>query len=298
MAKSKNSYTVIVILSLIWSFHYFMLGFLNQEISPLATGTFSRFVTFLILTLILARKRQIHILYPFPREVLIKLICVGVLGFLLDWTSFIGFQHSSANTGTVLLKTDVVFANFLSVLLLKERLRKLDVLLTVTMLLGVLLVLGINPLHLQLQFYDLFFILSALFVTLNAFLIQHLQRKHGVGNTVIAYYNNLVTFLLFAASMLVSGQTPALASVHTKTVLLIVSCGITQAAIYHFYYRSLACFPVWIVKNILLLIPVFTMIFSFIFLHSIPSVMHLVGAVIVLASASIILMSQRKPSKP
>ncbi len=297
MMDSKRNYTVIVILALIWSFHFFVLGFLNQKIDPLATGAFVRFVTFLILTASLFAQKRLHILYPFPTAVVLKLICVGILGFLLDWTSFIGFQYSSANTGTVLLKTDVIFANVLSVIFFKEHLTKSSVLLTCSMLLGVLMVLGINPFDLQFHAFDLFFILSALFVTLNAFLIQHLQHAHKVSNAVIAYYNNFVTFLLFTIAMLVSNRMPSLSTLTGSTLLMIVSCGITQAAIYLFYYAALSRFPVWIVKNILLLIPVFTMVYSLVFLHVVPSLLHLSGAAIVLLSASLMIRSHNKPEK-
>lgn len=43
----------------------------------------------------------------------VLLFCVGVLGFLLDYFSFLGLQNANSNVGSALLKTDVFFSLFL-----------------------------------------------------------------------------------------------------------------------------------------------------------------------------------------
>lgn len=45
-----------------------------------------------------------------------RLVMIGTLGFLLDWTAFLGLSMSSAATGTALLKCDVLMVNIISVI--------------------------------------------------------------------------------------------------------------------------------------------------------------------------------------
>lgn len=292
----KKKYLPTISLAAIWSLQFVLFSLINKKISPFATGSMVRLGTFLILTAIMLWNREFFSLFHLPRQVVYKLVLVGILGFLLDVTSFIGFQYSNAATGTVLLKTDVLMANMFSIVLYKEKFRFRDWLYTLTMLAGVFLVLNINPASMTFKVFDLFFLLSAFFVTLNAFLIKHIQQKLGLSNNIIAYYNNFFAFLLFTLAMLFTGHQGDVAAVLRNPDLfsLIALCGLTQTLVYVFYYKGLAALPVWIVKSILLLIPVFTMIFNLVFFGQSPSFIHITGSVLVLASAGGLIYSHSK----
>ncbi|MDR1519868.1 MAG: EamA family transporter, partial [Planctomycetota bacterium] len=215
------------------------------------------------------------------------------LGFLLDATSFIGFRYSNADTGTVLLKTDILMANLITILVYKQRFRPRDWFFTATVLLGVFMVMEVDPATLRFQFFDVFFILSAFFITLNAFLIQHIQRTYGTPNHVIAYYNNFFTLVLFTLAMLAAGYGGDLARVAGDRTLFAVSAAAacTQTLVYIVYYRCLATLPVYIVKILLLLIPVFTIIFNAVHHWRLPGPIHFAGSILVLGGAFGILYS-------
>ena len=68
----------------------------------------------------------------------------------------------------------------------------------VVMLLGVFITMGLNPAHLELfNLGNLFYLLSALFVSINAFVIKSAQhdKRNPVCDNVVAYYNNFVCML-------------------------------------------------------------------------------------------------------
>ena len=290
----SRKYILTILLAGVWAVHFILMGALSKEISPFATGTLVRFGTFLILTFALLCTGRMPGLINLHGAG-IKLFCIGALGFLLDATSFVGFRFSNASTGTVLLKTDVVIASLITVFVFKQRFRKLDWLFTGSILIGVCLVMGINPIDLHFQVYDIFFILSALFVTINAFLIKHVQETYHTANYIIAYYNNLYTFILFTIVTLVSGRQIDIQFAMTQPRLLSLAGlgSVMQTLIYLLYYKSLSLLPVHIIKIILLLIPVFTMVFSIFLFGQYPTVTHLVGSVIVLASAFGIVYTQK-----
>jgi drug/metabolite transporter (DMT)-like permease len=290
-----KKYTNVFILSIVWAAYYVAGGIANKAVNPLVTGVIVRFVTFVLLTSVMLFKGTLKQLFHVG-NVLPKLICVGILGFLLDITAFIGLRYGSSATGTVLLKTDVIMVNFVSVLLYKTKLTKKDWIFTVTMLAGVLVILQVNPLDMQFKVTDLFFLLSAAFVTTNAFLIKHIQTRENVSvsNDVIAYYNNFITMIIFIITALVTGNMQSTGLSFDGSIwFVLILTGIGQFFIYFFYYKSLRALPVWIVKVVLLLVPVFSWILELIFLNKTLSISNLVGSTIVLGSAACLLNEQR-----
>lgn len=95
----------------------------------------------------------------------------------------------------------------------KEKFRLWDIGAILMMFCGVLLTM--NVFHLQMSgVNDLFFILSAFFVTLNAFVIQWALHhpKTPVKGMTIGFYNNFYAMLLFGIAVLVSGTGGDLAA--------------------------------------------------------------------------------------
>lgn len=266
--------------------------------SPYVTGMVLRFVTLFVYIAIMLVCRQFKLLFK-TKGVWYILIAVGTLGFLLDLFANIGFQHSQAGKGTVLLKVDILFANLATAIILRKRLSPLDWIFSIIMLFGIVLVLNIDFKNLSFNPYDLFFILSALVVTANAFLIKWIQTKFKVKSNVIAFYNNFVVLIMFSIASLITKDFQVLGQIDFQysAYLFIILGGIGQAFIYVFYYKNLATFPVWLVKVFLLFIPVVTTTFSILFLNEKLTVITLVGMIIVLSGAFGIIMEQKRKNK-
>ena len=222
------------------------------------------------------------------------LLCIGLFGFLLDLFANLGYAGGSLSTGAALLKTDVLMVNLATVAVCREKLYASDWLGTLVMLAGVALVLGLDLHGVELHATDLFFLLSAACVTVNAFLIKHVQTRRGAGTDAISYYNNFGVFVLFAAFAAARGDLGALRGADTAGFWpLVLLGGLAQTGIYFFYYRNLRRHEVWVVKLWLLLMPVVSCLIGVLFLHETLTARKAVGTAVVLLGAVVILLRGR-----
>jgi len=222
------------------------------------------------------------------------LLLIGVFGFLLDLFANLGYAGGSLSTGTALLKTDVLMVNLVTVILYKKKLYASDWLGTCIMLLGVLLVLGVDFGSMRLNGYDLFFLLSAACVTANAFIIKRAQDRYHEDADMISYYNNFVVLLLFGTTAAATGDLGGFAWESLgKLWWLVALGGLAQTGIYFFYYRNLKHHEVWVVKLALLLMPVLSCFIGVFFLEEELTTRKMLGILIVLAGAAVLLQRGR-----
>ncbi len=258
--------------------------------SAFAAGFLLRVSALLFLTLQLMADGRFKALFRQGRAAVI-LVVIGVFGFLLDLFANLGYAGGTLSTGTALLKTGVLMVNFITVAVYRKKLYASDWLGSLVMLLGVLLVLGLDFSGFAFRPADLFFLLSALCVTVNAFLIKAAQEKYGRDTDSIAYYNNFTVLCLFALFAFLRGDLKALgpgAIPHFWGLVLLG--GLAQTCIYFFYYRNLKRHEVWVVKLWLLLMPVVSCLIGVLFLHENMTVQKVLGIGVVLLGAAVILL--------
>ena len=219
------------------------------------------------------------------------LALIGCFGFLLDLFANLGYAGGSLSTGTALLKTDVLMVNLVTVIVLRKKLYPTDWLGTGIMLLGVLLVLGVDFKDMRFAPTDLFFLVSAACVTANAFLIKRAQGKYRAETDMISYYNNFVVLLLFAVFTFGRGDLRGLDVGKLRGFWWLAALGgLAQTLIYFFYYRNLKIHEVWAVKLWLLLMPVVSCFIGAVFLHERLTLAKLLGVAVVLLGAGLILL--------
>ena len=295
----------LLALPVIWGGYYVASHEALSVMSVFSVGIVIRVLTLVLLTALMAAQGELKSLLQ-ARYVWKWLAMIGLMGFLLDTTAFIGLQLSPAGIGTALLKCDVLFVNLISVLVYKERFTALDWGLSLVMLLGVFLVLEIDFAHLDLfNVGNVFFILSALFVSINAFLIKEVQHHptHPAGDGTIAYYNNLITLVLFSLAALVTRQVGEVGRIagNGGLALALLLSGVGQTLIYIVYYYDLRHEPVWLVKVILLLMPLVAAVLGLLLFGDGMSAVQMAGFAIVLTGALFILLThsrrQAQPSK-
>ncbi len=280
---------------LAWSIYYAVSKrMVDATGSAFLAGFLLRAAALVFLTVQLAATGGFRELFRQGRATVI-LVIIGVFGFLLDLFANLGYQFGgSLGTGTALLKTDVLMVNLLSVAIYRKKLYLSDWIGSILMLFGVLLVLGLDFSAFSFRPTDLFFLLSALCVTLNAFIIKSAQEKHAVKADTISYYNNFVVLLLFALFAILRGDLKALdpASVPGFWWLVLLG-GLAQTCIYFFYYRNLKRREVWIVKLWLLFMPVVSMLIGIFFLGETVTVQKAIGVGVVLLGAAVILLREK-----
>ena len=277
-----------------WSIYYAVSKVMVSVTgSPYLAGFLLRSAALLFLTAQLLLDRNFARLFHQGKAVLI-LIVIGVFGFLLDLFANLGYAHGALSTGTALLKTDVLMVNLVTVILYHKKLYLSDWIGTLVMLFGVLLVLGVDFGGMRLNPTDLFFILSAMCVTANAFIIKTAQERFHEDADMISYYNNFVVLVLFGSSAAFAGdlRLPAADSINGFWWLVLLG-GLAQTGIYFFYYRNLQHYEVWVVKLYLLLMPVVSCLIGVLFLGEELTVKKSLGILVVLLGAAVILLRSR-----
>ena len=295
---SKKQLLPLLLLPVIWGSYYVASHEALSLMSVFSVGIVIRAITMVLLTVLMGVRGELKDLFR-VNHVWKWLCLIGLMGFLLDTTAFIGLQLSPAGIGTALLKCDVLFVNLISVVVYKERFTVSDWILSLVMLFGVFLVLNIDLAHLDLfNVGNIFFILSALFVSINAFLIKAAQHhpKNPVSDNVIAYYNNFITMVLFCIAAAVTRQLGELGQMGGNSYLLwaLLASGVGQTLIYVVYYYDLRRNPVWLVKVILLLMPIVAAVLGLFLFGDTMTPMQCAGLVIVLAGALCILVTHHR----
>ena len=251
----------------------------------------------ILLTVIMWRRKELALLFQI-RGVWKRLLLIGTFGFLLDLTAFIGLSMSSAASGTALLKCDVLMVNILSIIIYKQKFTWKSWGFTFVMLFGVVLVMGIDLSSFQIgDPGNIFFLLSAFFVSLNAFVIKSVQldKKNPVCDDVVAYYNNIVTMFYFTGTSFIMGTLGQLQLVfqEREVGLALLLAALGQTLIYVVYYYNLRNYPVWLVKTFLLLMPLVSTLITFVLFQERMILEQYLGMAVVMAGAFGILMEQK-----
>ncbi|GAB2044284.1 carboxylate/amino acid/amine transporter [Agathobaculum sp. TL06] len=288
----------VLLLAVIWGTYYVASQQTVAGMSVFSMGVYIRLIVMVFLTVLMALRGELKLLLQ-VRFVWPKLVTIGVLGFLLDATAFVGLSLGSASTGTALLKCDILMVAVISAVIYKTRLSWKQWCCIVVMLLGVFITMGLNPAHLELfNLGNLFYLLSALFVSINAFVIKSAQhdKRNPVCDNVVAYYNNFVCMLCFIAASAAAGSLGEIMNCirtpYYGWMLLLASVG--QTLVYIVYYYDLRRFPVWFVKVFLLFMPVVASLICFFAFGEKLTAVQLGGMAVILAGALGILMEQRK----
>lgn len=295
-----GKYANVILLSFIWGTLYAAQGYANKNISTYTTGVFTFVIVLVLLTITMIAKGTFKDIFT-VKPLLPKLLLIGIIGFSVNFTNFFGFQLGNAQTGAFLLKTDVLMVNFASLLIYKEKFTKKDWLYSLIMFIGVLMVIDVDFSAMTFNFGDIFFLISALLLTWNTFNISGVlkQKKVPISQMTVAYYNVLITMTLFITTFLATGKMGEVAIAFDTTGILIalVISGLMQYFLFLSYYKALAELPAWIVKVILLIIPIITLVETFFIYDTVPTTIAIVGCVIVLASAFGIIHEQQVKSR-
>lgn len=291
MREGLKNASMIAAMVVSWSIYYAVSKVMVAATgSALLAGFLLRAAALLFLTAQLLLDGNFRRLFHQGKAVTILLV-IGLFGFLLDLFANLGYQGGSLSTGTALLKTDVLMVNLVTVILYRRKLFLSDWIGTFVMLFGVLLVLGVDFSGMRFNVRDLFFILSAMCVTANAFIIKTAQEKYHEDADMISYYNNFVVLVLFFSTAALGGdlRLPPADTLRGFWWLVLLG-GLAQTGIYFFYYRNLKRCEVWVVKLYLLLMPILSCFIGVAFLGEALTAKKALGVLVVLLGAALILL--------
>lgn len=297
MNMEKGKIIPLLVLPVIWGSYYVASQQLVGYTSVFTSGVGIRFLTMLFLTVIMWRRKELPLLLK-THGVLKRLLLIGTFGFLLDLTAFIGLSMSSAASGTALLKCDILMVNILSMIIYKQKFTWKAWACTFVMLFGVFLVMGVDFATFQIgDPGNIFFLLSAFFVSLNAFVIKSVQldQNNPVCDDVVAYYNNFVTLIYFTVTSILMGAFGQIRIVWSDRAagLALLLAALGQTLVYVVYYYNLRNYPVWLVKTFLLLMPIVSTVITYVLFGERMVTMQYMGMAVVIAGALGILLEQK-----
>jgi drug/metabolite transporter (DMT)-like permease len=279
-----KNYLFLVLLSIIWGSYYIANKIATSYQDVLVVGFYVRLFALAVM-LIFTRKKELSSIKKAP----FSLILIGIVGFLLDFFAFLGLKYSTASNGVLLLRTDVFFTNLISIFL-GIKFLIFDWLGTLMMFIGIAFAFNIKSFSVNVG--DLFFILSAFFVSLNAFLIKNVKEKYNLSNLSIGFYNNLFALVSFSALTIYSGSS--LKIVNIESFLSLFIAGVFQVLIYIVYYKSMELFQIWIIRTFLLSMPIYVIIVSMFLFQEKLNITQIFGVAAILIGVFFIIFSQKR----
>ncbi|GEM_PF-5290337 len=292
-----SPYFATVFLSFIWAVYIVLSRLAVQQVPLFAVGFFSRLVAVLGLSIWVIGKKEIKKLFHLKKEQFYLLLLIGFFAFLLDAAAFLGLRFSTATKGALLLRTDIFFIVIFSYFFLGERFKKIEWASMAFMLAGAVLIMNINLKEVRLSSWgDALFILNAFLITCNAFIIK--LKLQEVSDTTIAFYNNLFATSFYGVAFFLGGYGNMLAAGLKRIPYLtyiLVAMGICDVFLFVTYYHALRRLPVWIVRTLLLLIPLWSILLGSIFLGERLNISQSIGTILLLGGSAGIILSRRKP---
>lgn len=235
--------------------------------------------------LISSRARNTHFSIPIGSALII-----GLISFIINIAWIGGLQYTTAANTAVLGKTDVVFSLLLSFVLLKEKISKISLVYIAIILIGIVLIMNIKMGDVsRVNKGDILIITSAALLAFNAFRVKRVLK--GTNFLLLASINCFINVIGFSAVYLYSAQRYTL-SLDTMAFALVGGgclflffCG---------YYPALKTIPLWQVRSLALLTPLFTVLGDIVFLGENPSQLQFIGIALLLMGVAGIIFTTKK----
>ncbi|CAN5847872.1 DMT family transporter [soil metagenome] len=221
---------------------------------------------------------------------------LGLLGYFFYHTALnFGELHVSAGAASLIIATAPAFTAVVAYFLLSERLSGLGWLGIGVSLGGVILILLGSGASVGFNAYALLILVSAVVTAFHAVLQKPLfKRYRPVEVTAFATGAGTLPMLIFlpglAADVATAGVTPLLATVYIGVV--------PSAVAYTLYAYALSQAPVTLVAAFLYMVPVFSLLFSWLLLGEVPTLLTLVGGGIAISGIALVNRSRRRNRLP
>jgi drug/metabolite transporter (DMT)-like permease len=226
-----------------------------------------------------------------PRKNYLALVLLGFI-LAIHWACFFqSIQVSTVAVGLLSFSTYPVFTTFLEPLLLKEKIIKMNLLLSLTCLAGVSLIIPRFSLGHSTFIGVLWGLLSSLTFALLTVLNRNLTQN--LPSLLLAFYQDFFALLFLLPSCIV--LKPAL---NARDILLLLVLGVFCTAGSHsLFIDGMKRIKAQTAGLINTLEPVYGIVFAFFLLREIPSLRTILGGVIILLSQAFIISEFFKKRK-
>jgi len=274
---------LLVLISLIWAGSFIAVKITVNEISPIDLG-FLRFLvaTPVMILFLFLRKKDVRI----PKKELPSLIILGLTGVTFLYIfQFIGIEYTTASTSSVLISTNVIFIVILSALFLKEHFSFKRILGVILSFSGVIVVIFAQSSNGKICFNNQF-IIGCILILLSAFCWavysvvgkKLLTKYDAFAVTTYAFVLGTIFFLPVVFPNVINVIPNISFNGWMAVLYLALLCSVFG---YVAWYYALSKMEAGRTAVFLNLIPLFTITLAF-FIDEIPTILFLVGAIIII----------------
>ena len=230
---------------------------------------------------------------PIPRHCLKDLFWISLVGSTIQYgLTFTGLSMIDASLGGIIVQLEVPFSVLLAVIFFRERPGLLRIIGMTISFIGVVLIAGRPGLSSHLEGI-LLTASGALVWAVGQIMYKRISSQIN-GSTGIAWIGVIAAPQMLIGSMIFeTGQVDALLNASWVGWTSVIYLGLIMTVVgYGIWFTVLGRNPVSHVMPVLLMLPVFTVLFSVILLGERPSSEVLLGGVTILAGVSLIVFSK------
>ncbi|MHC8732949.1 DMT family transporter [Arenicellales bacterium IMCC56312] len=230
---------------------------------------------------------------PIPRHCLKDLFWISLVGSTVQYgLTFTGLSMIDASLGGIIVQLEVPFSVLLAVIIFRERPGLLRIIGMTVSFIGIALIAGKPSLSGQLEGI-LLTASGALVWAIGQIMYKRISSQID-GLTGIAWIGVIAAPQMLIGSMIFeTGQVDALMNASWVGWASVVYLGLIMTVVgYGIWFTVLARNPVSHVMPVLLVLPVFIVLFSVLLLGERPSLEVLLGGVTILAGVSLIVFSK------
>ena len=230
---------------------------------------------------------------PIPRHCLKDLFWISLVGSTVQYgLTFTGLSMIDASLGGIIVQLEVPFSVLLAVIIFRERPGLLRIIGMTVSFIGIALIAGKPSLSGELEGI-LLTASGALVWAIGQIMYKRISSQID-GLTGIAWIGVIAAPQMLIGSMIFeTGQVDALMNASWVGWASVVYLGLIMTVVgYGIWFTVLARNPVSHVMPVLLVLPVFTVLFSMLLLGERPSLEVLLGGVTILAGVSLIVFSK------
>ena len=230
---------------------------------------------------------------PIPRHCLKDLFWISLVGSTVQYgLTFTGLSMIDASLGGIIVQLEVPFSVLLAVIIFRERPGLLRIIGMTVSFIGIALIAGKPSLSGELEGI-LLTASGALVWAIGQIMYKRISSQIN-GLTGIAWIGVIAAPQMLIGSMIFeTGQVDALMNASWVGWASVVYLGLIMTVVgYGIWFTVLARNPVSHVMPVLLVLPIFTVLFSMLLLGERPSLEVLLGGVTILAGVSLIVFSK------
>ena len=228
------------------------------------------------------------------------LIIIGIIFGLNQLIFFIGYNLAGAINGSLTQKTSVFFGLIFGVLILKERISKLQIIFSIILFFGLFIAITQGSLTTSYDVEVVIGVLLLLFITflwmLGHTLTKSMFDRNEMTPTQMVFVRNIISGIILITIYLIFFPVENLSVFNDPiNIFFFIAMGIVYGSGLFCWYKTLSYLDVSKATIIISPTPIVTSLFASFILGEVFTVFHLIGTLLVISSIIMIVRQKEIP---